>query len=95
MPRQPIKKHQRGVWLFVLQWLVLRALRYVRDLSSKGSTKVHSHLDALFDEVAGLISLGDPLCDLNCTQRIHSRIAFSCDMSHEGTNESAGKGLEG
>ena len=47
MLRPPIKKHQRGVSLFVLQWLTLQALRYVRDLSSKGFTKVHSDLDAL------------------------------------------------
>ena len=48
MPRQPIKTHQKEVSRFVLQWLVLRALRYVQwDLSSKGCTKVHSHLDSL------------------------------------------------
>jgi hypothetical protein len=48
MPRRPIKKHQRGVSLFVLQWLVLRALRYVQwNLSSKRCTKVHPHLDSL------------------------------------------------
>jgi hypothetical protein len=48
MPRRPIKKHQRGVSLFVLQWLVLRALRYVQwNLSSKSCTKVHPHLDSL------------------------------------------------
>ena len=47
MRRQPIKKHQRGVSLFVLQWLVLRALRYVQcDLSSLGYTKVYCHLDS-------------------------------------------------
>ena len=40
MPRQPIKKHQRGVSRFVLQWLVLLALRYVQwDLSFNGCTK--------------------------------------------------------
>jgi hypothetical protein len=34
MPRQPIKTHQRAVSRFVLQWLVLQALRYVQwDLS--------------------------------------------------------------
>jgi hypothetical protein len=48
MRRQPIKKHQRGASLFVLQWLVLRALRYVQcDLSSLGYTKVYCHLDSL------------------------------------------------
>jgi hypothetical protein len=36
MPRQPIKTHQREASRFVLQWLVLQALRYVQwDLSFK------------------------------------------------------------
>jgi hypothetical protein len=36
MPRQPIKTHQREVSRFVLQWLVLQALRCVQwDLSFK------------------------------------------------------------
>jgi hypothetical protein len=48
MPRQPIKTHQREVSRFVLQWLVLRALRYVQwDLSFKGPRKAHSRLDSL------------------------------------------------
>ena len=62
MRRQPIKKHQRGVSLFVLQWLVLRALRYVQcDLSSLGYTKVYSHLDSLIrrDWYADLPSLNN------------------------------------
>jgi hypothetical protein len=40
MPRQPIKTHQREVSRFVLQWLVLQALRCVQlDLSFKGLRK--------------------------------------------------------
>jgi hypothetical protein len=40
MPRQPIKTHQREVSRFVLQWLVLQALRCVQwDLSLKGLRK--------------------------------------------------------
>jgi hypothetical protein len=40
MPRQPIKTYQREVSRFVLQWLVLLALRYVQlDLSFKGIRK--------------------------------------------------------
>jgi hypothetical protein len=48
MLRQPIKTHQREVLRFVLQWLVLRALRYVQlDSSFQGCTKAPSHLDSL------------------------------------------------
>ena len=41
---QPIKKHQKGVWRFVLRSPVLQGLRYVHwNLSFNDSTNTHSH----------------------------------------------------
>ena len=62
MLQPPIERHQRGVSQFVLQWLVLRALRYVQcDLSLLGYTKEYSHLDSLIrrDWYANLPSLNN------------------------------------
>ena len=41
---QPIKKHQKGVWRFVLRSPVLQGFRYVHwNLSFNDSTNTHSH----------------------------------------------------